>query len=96
MPTLPLTHDAIVQARRVERQQRFASDLASMKAASSMFGAGRSAAESEQAIGSGWLALHGGFGTSTALEKQYLRLTSVPKAEDVRPPEVSLVPAPVC
>lgn len=90
---------AVLQARRAERQQRFAADLASIKAVtagsngaagSSMFGAGRSAAESEQAIGSGWLALHGGFGTNTSLEKEYLRLTSVPKAEDVRPPEVRL------
>lgn len=111
------------QARRAERQQRFASDLASIKAAdssnagssaghaaggkqrgggggrgttqggfgASSSGSGSSWAESERAIGSGWLALHGGFGTSTALEKDYLRLTSVPKAEDVRPPEVGVL-----
>jgi len=94
---------APLQARRAERQQRFAADLASIKAATSSNGTAGSgkrgggaqghgkssaAAQSEQAIGSGWLALHGGFGTNQALEKEYLRLTSVPKAEDVRPPEV--------
>lgn len=30
----------------------------------------------------------GGMGTSTALEKEYLRLTSMPRQSDVRPPEV--------
>ncbi len=30
----------------------------------------------------------GGLGTSEALEKEYLRLTSLPRASDVRPPHV--------
>ena len=30
----------------------------------------------------------GGLGTSEALEKEYLRLTSLPRASDVRPPQV--------
>jgi hypothetical protein len=75
-----------VQARRAERQQRFAADLAAMKkpAASSIL------EQQDEGIGSagGWLALGGGYGSSRSLEKEYLRLTSVPKAEDVRPPEV--------
>ena len=92
----------LLQARRAERQQRFAADLASIKAVSSngsagsgklagsrLHGGGSSSTEPEHSIGSGWLALHGGFGSNRSLEKEYLRLTSVPKAEDVRPPEVS-------
>lgn len=34
------------------------------------------------------LAAAGGYGTSEALEKEYLRLTSLPRAADVRPPGV--------
>lgn len=34
------------------------------------------------------LAAAGGYGTSEALEKEYLRLTSLPRAADVRPPAV--------
>jgi hypothetical protein len=46
--------------------------------------------QQDEGIGAagGWLALGGGYGSSRSLEKEYLRLTSVPKAEDVRPPEV--------
>jgi hypothetical protein len=77
-----------VQARRAGRQQRFASDLASIKAVSRGGAGSSSSAFSEESIGSGWLALQGGFGSNMSLEKEYLRLTSVPKSEDVRPPEV--------
>lgn len=75
-----------VQARRAGRQQRFALDLASIKAVSHP--GSSSNTFSEESIGSGWLALQGGFGSNMSLEKEYLRLTSVPKSEDVRPPEV--------
>lgn len=75
-----------LQARRAGRQQRFASDLASIKAVSRP--GNSSSTFTEESIGSGWLALQGGFGSNMSLEKEYLRLTSVPKSEDVRPPEV--------
>lgn len=32
--------------------------------------------------------MRGGVGTNEALEKEYLRLTSLPRAADVRPPAV--------
>jgi hypothetical protein len=74
-----------MQARRAERQQRFAADLAAMKKPNSSI-----LEQQDECIGSagGWLALGGGYGSSKSLEKEYLRLTSVPKAEDVRPPDV--------
>jgi hypothetical protein len=74
-----------MQARRAERQQRFAADLVAMKKPNSSI-----LQQQDECIGSagGWLALGGGYGSSKSLEKEYLRLTSVPKAEDVRPPEV--------
>ena len=90
-------------ARRAERAQRFADDLdgeggggpaaadvplarlsrkARARLAGSMGGSGGG--------GSGGFSLVGAsvFGTSLALEKEYLRLTSAPRAEDVRPPRV--------
>lgn len=34
------------------------------------------------------MARSGGYGTCEALEKEYLRLTSMPRAADVRPPNI--------
>ncbi|WIA35122.1 hypothetical protein OEZ86_003603 [Tetradesmus obliquus] len=87
--TSVLANTPAEQARRAERQQRFAADLAAMKQPG---GSSSSSAQQQQDEGigaaGGWLALGGGYGSSRSLEKEYLRLTSVPKAEDVRPPEV--------
>jgi hypothetical protein len=81
-------HTLPLQARRAERQQRFAADLATMKKPNSS--SSNTWQQQDEGIGAagGWLALGGGYGSSRSLEKEYLRLTSVPKAEDVRPPEV--------
>ncbi|KAF8060462.1 LENG8 [Scenedesmus sp. PABB004] len=94
------------RARRAERQQRFAAELAALKASTAGTGAGATAASpggggslraaagsaswGDTGIGEAgaWLSLAGGYGRSTALEKEYLRLTALPKAEDVRPPDV--------
>ncbi|KAG2444286.1 hypothetical protein HXX76_001043 [Chlamydomonas incerta] len=59
-------------ARRRQRQQRFA---------------GSGAAEEDDEADA-VLTAAGGVGTSAALEKEYLRLTSLPRAADVRPPHV--------
>ncbi|EFJ45164.1 hypothetical protein VOLCADRAFT_106118 [Volvox carteri f. nagariensis] len=51
------------------------------------------AAAAQEASGKGdvVLAESGGYGTSEALEKEYLRLTSLPRVADVRPPAVLAV-----
>lgn len=90
--TLTPVVSASFQARRAERQQRFAADLVALQssnAAPAARNAGSLAYSSiDGGIGDGWLRLEGGYGTNQSLEKEYLRLTAVPKAEDVRPPKV--------
>eukprot|EP00879_Flechtneria_rotunda_P005106 GHRR01005386.1.p1 GENE.GHRR01005386.1~~GHRR01005386.1.p1 ORF type:complete len:440 (+),score=191.13 GHRR01005386.1:691-2010(+) len=101
-----LANTAEELARRAQRQQRFAPELAALKANNSNDdGSAAKPGSSKRAAGTAgrygtaadadashaaesWLRLKGGYGSSMAIEKEYLRLTAIPKAEDVRPPEV--------
>ncbi|PSC70843.1 leukocyte receptor cluster member 8-like protein [Micractinium conductrix] len=79
LASLPL--NAAELARRRDRRERFQAEKAAAAAAAGVRDSNKTlvALRSEQGVA---------HGNSTQVEKEYLRLTSLPSAADVRPPEV--------
>ncbi|KAL4424356.1 hypothetical protein ABPG75_001657 [Micractinium tetrahymenae] len=79
LASLPVDHAEL--ARRRERRERFQAEKAAAAAAAGVKDSSKTlvALRSEQGVARG---------QNTSLEKDYLRLTSLPSVADVRPPEV--------
>lgn len=79
LSSLPVDHQEL--ARRLERQQRFKEEKAAAAAAAGIKDSQKTLVElrSEQGVARG---------QNLQLEKDYLRLTALPSAVDVRPPKV--------